>query len=139
MTTLDLYDGKTVDFDLDGELEQQKVQREKESVLITGIFGESRDIKTLEGIDLAHLKNAVSITPKFVDRSYAATASLVTPQLYNAARTNLYDWRFYQKGSIRPEVAIYLDCIAREEEMRRDFVSNIKRIEEGLPGKEASQ
>lgn len=94
-------------------------QLESEKRLVKRALGSSKDIRALDKLDTLHLMNAVSMVGSWGPKSESvATASLISGDLYNAARRG-YDWRDNSEEPRSPEVAVYLDCIARFEELAK--------------------
>jgi hypothetical protein len=44
----------------------------------------------------------------------------------------MYDWRNQLTNDMKPEAAIYLDCVARKEELKRQAIEGFRRIRTGL-------
>lgn len=108
-----------------------KQQIEAEKNIISSVFGSYKPVGEMDSLDVEHIMNAVSVVDEFGDRRQVATASLISPVLYHQVRKQGYTWRKLQSDSVRPQVAIYLDCIARKEELRIKAGESLRRLREG--------
>lgn len=100
---------------------ERKQQRETEKSLILKTFGSDRKITDLDMIDVNHLMANVSIVSEWgANGQRINIASCVSTQVYNAVRSRGYDWRGeYGNRSVIPQMAIYLDCLARLDEIQK--------------------
>lgn len=122
--------------DFEGYLVKQRLedQARREGNIIGATFGDDskNSVRQLDSIDVRYLMDCVALHKTF--NSTVPTAAVARPEWYSAARRDLYDWRKLLKDDIAPETAIYLDCIAREQELKNTAVSAIQRLRTGTDG-----